>query len=276
MYLQFAITDPPSLFSVKKISKTKNKKKNLKTFPDNNCSKLNIPHFSHCVSVCVCVCVCVLIEIERGRERERGGVGGERENCILSQTRLPQIHLSVLQTVCVRIFRFMIGLFSLFCLVLLFFFADVPPISQDKKVSKGNFSITYLSRTVCELTFSIKQMHYKNGTLWHSDASILFTSATVLDEKHSDAFILVTFRLLKSRLLVQKSFWIKDRTKFLQKQCTVCAAFADGDMSFLERLMLSGRSLFPWSLPFLLLFLGSVQSFATDRFVYKPAICKDG
>ena len=42
----------------------------------------------------------------------------------------------------------------------------------------------------------------------------------------------------------EKSFWIKDRTKFPQKQYTVCAAFADVDMSFLERLM-SGRSLFP-------------------------------
>ena len=50
-----------------------------------------------------------------------------------------------------------------------------------------------LLRTVCELTFSIKQMHYKTGTLWHSDASILFTSAeAVLDKRHSDAFILFT------------------------------------------------------------------------------------
>ena len=56
----------------------------------------------------------------------------------------PKIHLSVLQTVCVRIFRFMIGLFSLFYLVFvcLFVFADAPPINQDnpKKVSKDNFS----------------------------------------------------------------------------------------------------------------------------------------
>ena len=73
------------------------------------------------------------------------------------------------------------------------FFADAPPINQDKKVSKENFSIIYLLRTVCELTFSIKQMHYKTGTLWHSDASILFPSANVvLDKRHSDAFILLT------------------------------------------------------------------------------------
>ena len=94
--------------------------------------------FSLSPTVCVCVCVCV----ERERERER--------DCILSQTYYPKIHLSVLQTVCVRIFRFIIGLFSLFCLVLLCFlfvcffcfvlvffafFADAPPFSQDKKVS---------------------------------------------------------------------------------------------------------------------------------------------
>ena len=192
--------------------------------------------------------------IERERERERGweGGGGGERTVSFPRPVYPKIHLSVLQTVCVRIFRFMIGLFRFF--FFFFFFADVPPISQDKKVSKGNFSIIHLSRTVCELTFSIKQTHYKTGILWHSYA-----------------FISVTLRLLKSRLLVQK-FWIKDRTKFFQKQCTVCAAFADGDMSFLERLT-SGRSLFPWSLPF---FLGSVQSLATDRFVYKPAICEDG
>ena len=79
------------------------------------------------------------------RERERGG-GRERESGRGERTVsfprpvYPKIHLSVLQTVCVRIFRFMIRLFSLFCLVLLFF-ADVPPISQDKKVSKGKNSV---------------------------------------------------------------------------------------------------------------------------------------
>ena len=219
--------------------------------------------------MCVCVFVCVCVERERERERER--------NCILSQACYPKIHLSVLQTVCVCIFRFIIGLFSfffLFCFAS--FFSDAPPFNQDKKVSKDNFSIIYLLRTVCELTFSIKQMHYKTGTPWHSDASILFTSGNVLDKRHSDAFILFTSAEVPShRLLVQKSFWIKDRTQFLQKQCTVCAAFADAEMSFLERLM-SGRSLFPWSLAFFLLFLGSVQSLAAGRFVYKPAICEDG
>ena len=62
-----------------------------------------------------------------------------------------------------------------------------------QKVSKDNFSIIYLLRTACKLTFSIKQMHYKTGTRWHSDASILFTYANVvLDKRHSDALILFT------------------------------------------------------------------------------------
>ena len=191
------------------------------------------------------MCVCV----DREGERERG-VGGRERTVSFPRPVYPKIHLSVLQTVCVRIFRFMIGLFSLFCFFLRMYHQSV----KTKKRQRTIF-LSYIFQEQCELTFSIKQTHYKTGTLWHSYA-----------------FILVTLRLLKSRLLVQKSFWIKDRTKFLQKQCSVCAAFADGDMSFLERLT-SGRSLFPWSLPFS---LGSVQSLATDRFVYKPAICEDG
>ena len=84
--------------------------------------------------------------------------------------------------------------------------------------------------------------------------------------RDSDAFILFTSAKVPSAST--KVVLDKDPTIFLQKQCTMCAAFAGADMSFLERLM-SGRSLFPWSLAF---FLGSVQSLATDRFVYKPAI----
>ena len=134
-----------------------------------------------CVCVCACVCACVCWERER--------------TVSFSRPAYPQIHLSVLQTVCV-----FSDLWSdyLVCFVLLFvclfvFFCGWPPINHDKKVSKDNFSIIYLSRTVCELTFSIKQMHCKTGTLWHSDASILFTSANVvLDKRHSDAFILST------------------------------------------------------------------------------------
>ena len=53
------------------------------------------------------------------------------------------------------------------------FFVDAPPISQNKTVSKVNFSIIYLVRTVCELTSLIIQTHYTRST-------ILFTSAKVV------------------------------------------------------------------------------------------------
>ena len=57
----------------------------------------------------------------------------------------------------------------------------------------------------------------------------------------------------------------------LQKQRTVCAAFADDDMSFLERL--SDRYLFPWFFTFFL-FFGFVQLLATDSEL-KPTISED-
>ena len=65
----------------------------------------------------------------------------------------------------------------------------------------------------------------------------------------------------------------KTAEHFLQKQCTVCAAFVDADKSFLERL-LSGRSLFPWFRAFFLLFVGFVQPLITNSF--QPAISEDG
>ena len=58
---------------------------------------------------------------------------------------------------------------------------------------------------------------------------------------------------------------------FLQKQCTICAAFADADVSFLERLS-SGWSSFPWFPDFFLLFIGFVQPLITDSFEFKPAM----
>ena len=36
---------------------------------------------------------------------------------------------------------------------------------------------------MCKLTFSIMQMHYKTGTLWHSATFKLFTSAKVILDK---------------------------------------------------------------------------------------------
>ena len=71
-----------------------------------------------------------------------------------------------------------------------------------------------------------------------------------------------------------KSFMSKTVEHFLQKQCTVYAAFADADMSFLEWL-LSGWNLLPWFLAFFL-FFGFVQPLVTDSFKFKPAISKDG
>ena len=65
----------------------------------------------------MCVCVCW----ERERERER--------------TAYPKIHLSVLQAICVRIFRFMIGLFSLFC-----FCGCTTNQSRQEKSVKWQFS----------------------------------------------------------------------------------------------------------------------------------------
>ena len=125
----------------------------------------------------------------------------------------------------------------MFCF-LFSFSADAPPTNQDKKVSKDNFSISFKNsvRThIFNKTCTTKLAHYDTRTP-------LFCIRLLMSfwMKDTQAF-LFCLRLQKSRLLVQKSFWIKDRTKFLQKQCTKCAAFADDDMSFLEQLM-SGRS----------------------------------
>ena len=67
----------------------------------------------------------------------------------------PKILLSVLQTAYVHVFRFLTG-----------FFADAPPISQSKTVSKVNFSTIHHAETVCELTYLIIQMHYTWTTLF--------------------------------------------------------------------------------------------------------------
>ena len=93
----------------------------------------------------------------------------------LDRPAYPKILLSVLQTACVCIFRFLTGFL---------FYGYTTNQSKQKKVSKDNFSIIHLIRTVCELTLSTMQTHYRTGTLWHSDAFILFTSAkVVLDQR---------------------------------------------------------------------------------------------
>ena len=132
-----------------------------------------------------------------------------------------------------------------------FFFVDAPPIKQNNKVSKDTFSVIHLVRRVRELTFSIILMHAK------------------LAHYEYDTWMPFFFCL---HLL--KLFWSKTAKHFLQKQCTVCAAFADADTSFLEWL-LSDQNLFPWFLVFFL-FFGFVQPLVTDSFELKPAISEDG
>ena len=144
--------------------------------------------------MCVTLCVCVCVEREKERVRER-----ERELYPFPILPTPK-YICQYSKLSVYVFS---DLWSdyLACFVLLFF-SDAPPINQDKKSVKGQFfyHLSFILRTVCELTFSIKQMHYKTGTLWHSDASILLTSVNVvLDKRHSDAFIL--FTSAKSHLL---------------------------------------------------------------------------
>ena len=63
------------------------------------------------------------------------------------------------------------------------FFADAPPISQNKTVSKDNFSTIHLARTVCELTSSIIQVRYTQSDF------IFFTSVkVVLEQRPQDTF----------------------------------------------------------------------------------------
>ena len=96
--------------------------------------------FSLSPTVCVCACECVCVLRERERDRER-------ENCILSQTCYPKIHLSlvsVLQTVCVRIFRFIIRLFSLFCLAFCFVFLWMHHHSIKTKKCQRTIFLSYI------------------------------------------------------------------------------------------------------------------------------------
>ena len=93
------------------------------------------------------MCVCVR-ERERERERERAES--------FPRPAYPKIHLSVLQTARVRIYRFMTGLFSLFCLVLFFICLFVlgggevcsvgaPPINQIRSsILKGQCFLSYI------------------------------------------------------------------------------------------------------------------------------------
>ena len=128
---------------------------------------------------------------------------------------------------------------SVFSEFLTRFCTDAPQISHNKIVSKVSFSIIHLVRTIYELTSSIIQTYYTRTTL----------------------FCLICESCSRS----------KTGEFFLQKQCPVCAAFADAHASFLEWL-LTGRSLFSWFCAFFLLFVTFVQPLITDSFKFKPAI----
>ena len=120
----------------------------------------------------------------------------------------PKTLLSVLQTACVIIFIFLARFF------LFVFFADAL-IDQNKKVSKDNFSIIHLVRTVRKHTFSIIQMHYKTATLGHSDTFILFTSAeVVLDQTLQNTFSksntpCVLLSLMPTRTFLTVVVWLE-------------------------------------------------------------------
>ena len=133
--------------------------------------------------------------------------------------------------------------FQIFDWIFFFFFFDGCTINQSKQSSVNGQFFYYSS---CKNRMWTHIFNYTEAL--HSDDFNLFTSAKVV----------------LNRRAVEH---------FLQKQCTVCAAFADAHASFLERL-LSGRSLFPWFCAFFLLFIGFVQPLITDSF--KPAISEDG
>ena len=143
-----------------------------------------------CVCVCVCVRVCVLrqrereSERERERERELYRDRDERERERERERELnPFPDLPTPKYIC-QYSKLPVSVFSdlwphYLVFVLFWFFCRCTTYQSQQKCQRTMFSIIYLLRTVWELTFSIKQMHYKTGTLWHSDASILFTSAKV-------------------------------------------------------------------------------------------------
>ena len=155
---------------------------------------------------------------------------------VVGRTKYPKIFLSVLQTSCDRIFRFLTGFF--------FFYPDTPPINQKKKCQRNIFFYHSSYKQCVNLHFQLygcttKLAHYE---IW----TPLFC------------------------LHLLKPFWTKDAEHFIQKQCTMCATFADANAYFLEWLLF-GRSLFPQFLAFFLLFITFVQSLVTDSFEFKPA-----
>ena len=130
------------------------------------------------------------------------------------------------------------------------FFVDAPPINQNKKKCQRTIFLSFILKEECVNSHC---QYYRRAV-----------KLVLYDKIWTPLFCL---HLLKS-------FWSKTAEHFLQKQCTISAAFADADTSFLEWL-LSDQSLFPWFLTFLL-FFDFVQPLVTDSFEFKPAIFENG
>ena len=161
-----------------------------------------------CVFVCVCVCVCGWVCIEREKERER-----ERELYLFPDLPTPK-YICQYSKLSVSVFS---DLWSdyLVCFVLLCVLQMHHQSIKTKTCQRTFFYHISFKNSVWTHIFN-KTDALQNGTLWHSDTSILFMSAkVVLDKRHSEAFIL--FTSAKFRLLVLKSFWIKDHGKISSK-----------------------------------------------------------
>ena len=125
------------------------------------------------------MCVCCR-ERERKRERERER---ERERTAsFPRPAYPKILLSVLQTACVCIFRFMTRLFSLFCLFGVFFGKCTTNQSKQKKCQRKMFLSSFKNSVWTHI------FNYQSFWIRHLDASILFTSAKVLDKRPQKNF----------------------------------------------------------------------------------------
>ena len=109
-----------------------------------------------------------------------------------------------------------------------------------------------------------KQNNVKGQFFYHSSCknsvwTHIFNYTDVLENWHT-----MTLRIYFVHICWSRS-WSKTAEHFLQKQCTVCAAFADAHVTFLEQL-LSGQSLFLWFHAFFLIFVGFVQPLITGSF----------
>ena len=114
-----------------------------------------------------------------------------------------------------------------------------------------------------------RPLFYKSS-FKNSEQTHIFNYTDSLQNWHT-----ITLRRLYFVYICYSRSGLKTTEHFLQKQHSVCAAFADAKVSFLEQL-LSGRSLFPCFRAFFLPFVAFVQPLVTKSFEFKPAISEDG